>query len=475
MKTKTLLLFFIFATVTLHAQVSKTVNCTAGGLATLLTSTEKATVTNLTLTGTIDSRDFPTMKNMPLLAVIDMSAVTIEAYNGFGASKIADYAFKDNKKLESVLLPSSLTSIGGASFGGCNSLTSVLIPTSVTSINNSAFYGCSGLTSITIPSSVTSIADHTFSDCSGLTSVSISTSATTIGAYAFSRCSGLTSVSIPSLVTFISNSAFWGCSGLTSVSIPNSVQMIGDGAFLSCNKLTSVFIPSSVIIIGENAFPMTVLYTVDDANANYSSADGVLFNKTKTTLILYPTSMSGDYTIPSTVTTIESSAFSNCSGLSLVTIPSLVTTIGNSAFNGCSGLSSVTTYAKIPISLHSSVFTNLTKTTCNLYVPAGSKALYQAAPVWKDFMNIVEMIDVSVQSQALANVKIYPNPVVESFKISGLIGSVEITILNTNCQVVLHQNVFDNQPIAVGFLQKGAYFVYTHTNKGTTVIRFLKK
>lgn len=90
-------------------------------------------------------------------------------------------------------------------------------------------------------------------------------------------------------------------------------------------------------------------------------------------------------------------------------------------------------------------------------------------------MNIVEMIDVSVQSQALANVKIYPNPVVKSFKISGLIGSAEITILNTNGQVVLRQNVFDNQPIAVGSLQKGAYFVKTHTNKGTAVIRFLKK
>ena len=94
----------LFATITLQAQVSKTVNCTAGALSTLLTVTEQNTVTNLTLTGTIDARDFKTMRdNMPVLAVIDMGAATIAVYTGtagtnktnttYGANTIPDFAF----------------------------------------------------------------------------------------------------------------------------------------------------------------------------------------------------------------------------------------------------------------------------------------------------------------------------------------------------------------------------------------------
>src|SRR5665647_2040121 len=78
-----LLLCFCF-TILVQAQVSKTISvATAGKLNTLLTATEKTTITNLTITGTIDARDFKTMRdNMPALAVLDISSVTIAVYNG---------------------------------------------------------------------------------------------------------------------------------------------------------------------------------------------------------------------------------------------------------------------------------------------------------------------------------------------------------------------------------------------------------
>ena len=96
-------------------------------------------------------------------------------------------------------------------------VTDLVIPNSVTCIGGGAFYGCTGLTSVTIGNSVTSIGSSAFQDCSGLTAVTIPNSVTNIGNNAFENCTGLTSVTIPNSVTRIGKQAFRNCSGLTSV------------------------------------------------------------------------------------------------------------------------------------------------------------------------------------------------------------------------------------------------------------------
>ncbi len=216
----------------------------------------------------------------------------------------------------------SVTSIGRSAFEDCSSLTFVTIPNSVTSIGGSAFEGCSSLTSVTIGNSVTSIGSLAFNGCSGLTSVTIPNSVTSIEMAAFQGCSGLTSVTIPNSVTSIGMGAFYGCRSLTSVTIPNSVTSIEDAAFAGCSSLTSISVATN--------------------NQNYSSKDGVLFDKQQTKLVQCPGSMQGAYAIPNSVTSIGGSAFSGCSSLTSVTIPNSVTSIGRGAFNGCSSLTSVT-------------------------------------------------------------------------------------------------------------------------------------
>jgi hypothetical protein len=140
----------------------------------------------------------------------------------------------------SVVIPNSVTSIGWSAFAGCIGLTSVMIPSSVTSIKESAFRDCRNLTSITIPGSVTSIENDAFFACGSLTSVTILDGVASIGNYTFYKCDNLTSVTIPGSVTNIGDLAFGFCRRLTSITIPESVVNIGNEAFGGCRKLKDV-------------------------------------------------------------------------------------------------------------------------------------------------------------------------------------------------------------------------------------------
>ncbi|MFA7345289.1 MAG: leucine-rich repeat protein [Terrimicrobiaceae bacterium] len=123
-------------------------------------------------------------------------------------------------------------------------------------------------------------------------------------------------------VTAIVDWAFANCISLTSVTLGDNVGFVRDWAFSGCTSLIAIAAPV--------------------ANPNFSSEDGVLFNKLKTALVKYPPGKSGSYTIPPGVTSIGNAAFYGCSNLEAVTIPDCVTSIGDDAFSGCTGLSHAT-------------------------------------------------------------------------------------------------------------------------------------
>ena len=264
-------------------------------------------------------------------------------------TSIANNTFRFCKNLTSITIPSSVISIGDYAFYYCSNLTSITIPNSVTSIGYSSFEGCKNLTAITIPDSVTSIEAWAFNNCSNLTSITLSKNVTKINMSAFENCSNLTSIKIPNSVTRIGNSAFENCSNLISITIPDSVTSIGNSAFENCSNLTSITIPDSVTSIGSIAFSgCTSLNSINIGtnNPNYSSENGIVYNKNKTTLVKVPGGKS-NVTIPSSVTRIGENAFASCSNLTSITLPNNVTLIENSAFQYCSNLISITLSNKL--------------------------------------------------------------------------------------------------------------------------------
>ncbi len=153
-------------------------------------------------------------------------------------------------------------------------------------------------------------------------------SVTSIGTSAFQSKSSIVSVTIPTSITSIGDYAFFDSSGLTSVNIPGSVTSIGSAAFGRCASLSAIM--------------------VDSTNTNFSDMDGVLFDKSRTSIVEYPGGKVGSYIVPPGVTTIRSDAFNGHLLLTGIKIPASMASIADDAFRFCTGLNAVTVDSSNP-------------------------------------------------------------------------------------------------------------------------------
>ena len=122
-------------------------------------------------------------------------------------------------------------------------------------------------------------------------------------------------------VTSIGNDAFAGSRQMTSLSLPSSISDMSSGLFSLCTSLSSI--------------------SVDEDNPIFFSSNGILYKRNPTSLYFAPRNLQGDITLDSTLTTIPSSAFQNCTGITSVTLPDNITEIADGAFTGCTGLTEI--------------------------------------------------------------------------------------------------------------------------------------
>ena len=256
-----------------------------------------------------------------------------------------------------------------------------------------------------------------------LTTVIIEEGVTVIGSCAFQLFMNLSDISFPKTLKSISESAFEGCAIQHLSLLGTSLEEIGKSAFQSCTQLVTVSLPASVATIGYSAFgncPALQSIEVDAANDNYLSDDGILFNKSKTTLVSFPGAIQGVYSLPSSVEIILEKAFNGsnihsveimnsnlkiisayaflyCKRLTSIMIPASVEIIGNYSFSHSTSLIEVVCFSSTPIPIQRNHFYNIELENCILRVPSASLQKYRQADVWKEFGSIVALDEATIE------------------------------------------------------------------------------
>jgi hypothetical protein len=334
------------------------------GLATTVqfeygTTTAYGTVKSVTLSPNNGATEKSVSVDLGTLTAGTTYRYRISATNAIGTTVGEDRTFVTSRTSGDytyMTSDSTATITGYTGAGGVLSIPGTLNGLPVITVGRSAFLDNQTITSVATPPSVTSIGSLAFQGCTGLTSVNLNFGVTNIEKQAFGMCGALTSMTIPASVSYIGIYAFFGCSGMQAFAVDAASNYFSsvDGVLFNKTQTTIVQFPggrSGSYVVSANVTSIITLafwsasglteIVVDPTNSYYSSVDGVLFNEAQTTLLQCPGGKAGDFTIPTSVTSIGYVAFGGCSALTSVTIPSGVTSIGNSAFDSCTGLTSM--------------------------------------------------------------------------------------------------------------------------------------
>ena len=203
-RRKPILLLFCVSLFTLgQAQVPKTVNITAGTLAESFTPAENKTITNLKVTGTLNTSDFYFIRDsLSVIQILDLSEARIIS----PLDTIPDKAFYYKRTLQKISFPTNLVRIGYAAFYNCSGLLSVEVPATVTSMGASAFSSC-GLKSVILPPTKISYYGWAFDNCDSL--VTATTPYTNDGGNIFMGSNNLRTIIVPEGVTTLKDGAFY--------------------------------------------------------------------------------------------------------------------------------------------------------------------------------------------------------------------------------------------------------------------------
>lgn len=307
----------------------------------------------------------------------------------YNKEKTRLYKLAPGISIEKYIMPDSVVTVDNGAFAGRSDIKEIVLGKGFTQIPDYAFSAMSNLRGIDI-SSVTSLGKGVFKDCVSLESISFGSEITVVGSYLLSGCTSLKSVTFASKPTIIGDyafentaiesftdtekllgigeGAFMGCKKLVEFAFPDSLSIIGDGAFMEsgiveailgketsyigkmafahCKSLEKVFIPESTKEFRFSGVfkdcTKLVEVIVDENNLCFVSENGVIYDKDKTVLHFYPSTLKDKYfRVPEGIVKIDANAFFGNEYLITVELPSTLEVIGDKAFFGCSSLSTV--------------------------------------------------------------------------------------------------------------------------------------
>ena len=285
-----------------------------------------------------------------MLGILTIAPLTVSAatYGDFEYTLEDDYTCtitKYNGSAANVTIPSTIygnkvCKIGNGAFSENLNIKSVYIPNTVTYIGWYAFENCSYLSKVTFPSKLKYIGYWSFSN-TALQSITIPNGVTDLDESAFVFCKKLSSVNIPNSVKTIGKQCFRECTSLVNITIPNSVTSLGAWCFKDCNNLKSISIGSGLTGCEFNKWGERCTFenckslesiSISSSNNSFSSANGIMYDKKKTEILLYPQGKKDTtYTVPSTINTLYGVSTNNNPYLKTVIIPASVTDIEDHA------------------------------------------------------------------------------------------------------------------------------------------------
>ena len=379
-----------------------------------------------------------------------LEAVTIPD----GVESIGEYAFDGCTSLTSLTISQSVTSINNKAFLNCGNLETIvvdehnttydsrnhcnaiiktssntfvkgckntIIPEDITFIGNYAFYGCNNLSITSFPESVSDFGEYAFASAT-INEIVIPTSVTYIGKSCFSNAT-INRVEIPYSETPIryscregSNYAYTVFTGATigTLIIDRLLSQVSSSEYVapffetkidkvyegihgknwySSSTIQDYYYPEGITDVKQNSS-----FKYMGSGMYYSGGNSTIERQhipegvtTITKIYLYPENPNNtpSVNIPSTVTTIAADAFESNMYNTLV-LPAGIQSIGERAFANITSVKSITCLAENPIEINENVFPS-NAFTKPLYVPVGSKGLYEAASGWSNFSNIIEI------------------------------------------------------------------------------------
>ena len=288
-----------------------------------------------------------------------------------GITSVGEKAFEQFTSVKKVTISNSVKTIKESAFESCSLLETIDLGEGVVTIERGAFMWCTSLENVTIPDSTEVLKESAFGNCEKLKNFYIGAGVKEVGFSLFDGSANEINVtlsknnsyitcencvifnkektilmyypdflkdetySIPEEVVTVKKFAFGNYEYLKEIITPSTLEKIEECSFFRCDALEKIHIGENVSEIGTISICQSGKLTeisVSEENQSFSSLEGVLFNKDKTKLIIYPNAKKSSlYEVPKSVSEIERIAFSNAALLKII-LPETITKIGENAF-----------------------------------------------------------------------------------------------------------------------------------------------